>query len=74
MNKDLTKPFSNSKMTLSSQLEKGSDYMSTLTLEEKMKFLEHASQVWDMLGERDKGRLEGKLEAYREAANEKKSA
>ncbi|WP_312492723.1 hypothetical protein [Anaerosporobacter sp.] len=48
--------------------------MSTLTLEEKKKFLEHASQVWDMLGERDKGRLEGKLEAYREAANERKSA
>lgn len=54
--------------------KKGSDYMKPLTLEEKMKFLEQASQVWDMLGERDKGRLEGKLEAYREAANEKKSA
>lgn len=54
--------------------KRGSDYMKTLTLEEKMKFLEQASQVWDMLGERDKGRLEGKLEAYREAANEKKSA
>lgn len=54
--------------------KKGSDYMKTLTLEEKKKFLEHASQVWDMLGERDKGRLEGKLEAYREAANERKSA
>lgn len=43
-----------------------------LSLDDKKEYLEKASQLWDSLSERQKGRLEGKLEAIEQFAVEER--
>lgn len=35
-----------------------------LSLDDKMQFLRKAAELWEFLSDRQKGRLEGKLEAF----------
>lgn len=45
-----------------------------MSVDEKKNYLEKAANLWDDLTERQKGRLEGKLEAFEQFALEERTA
>lgn len=45
-----------------------------ISLDDKKEYLKKASDLWDKLTERQKGRLEGKLEAFEQFALEERTA